>query len=164
MHKIITPLFISIFGLMSFSAQAGIEKGDKTFGINAQLISEDTADTFMIMANLGMFTSDTLEIQGVVMFMDSNDFTLVGVGGNANLYLPVGKADFVPYVGAGAQILTIDVSGPFGYTETELAVNAQAGFKQFIDEDIAINYQLQVISSDNYDATVASVGLTIFLD
>lgn len=167
LRKIITPLFATIFGLMSFSAQAGIDKGDKSFGINAQLISEDTEDTLMILANMGMFTSETLELQGVVMFMDAGPMMMVGLGANANLYFPKAESDFIPYVGGGGQIISIDIDGSAGapgIKETELAFNVQAGFKQFIDEDIAVNYQLQVISSDNYDATIASVGLTIFLD
>ena len=161
LRKIITPLFLSIFALTSFSAQAGIEKGDKTFNINGQLMSSDDEDMLMVMASGGMFTSETLELQGVVLLMDAGTMTVTGLGANANLYLPGSNPDFIPYVGGGGQIFSFKDTG---ISETELAFNAQVGFKQFIDEDIAINYQIQVISSDSYDATVASVGLTIFLD
>ncbi|MDH5610966.1 MAG: porin family protein [Gammaproteobacteria bacterium] len=165
MRKTITPLFLFIFSLISFSAQAGIEKNDKTFSINAQLMSSDGEDMLMVMASGGLFTTETLELQGVVLLIDAGTLTITGLGANANLYLPGNNPDFIPYIGAGGQILNIKDSDPtFGFSETELSLNAQVGFKQFLAEEIAINYQLQVISSDSYDATVASVGLTIFLD
>ena len=161
LRKIITPLFLSIFGLASFSAHAGIEKNDKTFNVNAQLMSSEGEDMLMVMASGGMFTTETLELQGVVLLMDAGSMTVTGLGANANLYLPNGDADFIPYVGGGGQVISIKDTG---ISETELAFNAQVGFKQFLAEDIAVNYQIQVISAANYDATIASVGLTIFLD
>jgi hypothetical protein len=165
MRKIITPLFLSIFGLMSFSAQAGIEKNDKTFNIFGSLTSTDGEDMLMLMASGGMFTTETLELQGTILLLDAGTMTVTGVGANANLYIPGKNPDFIPYVGAGGQIINVkDTTPNFGFSETELALNAQVGFKQFLSEQVAINYQLQVVSSSNYDATVASVGITVFLD
>jgi hypothetical protein len=96
LRKIITPLLITLFGLMSFSAQAGIEKGDKTISIFGSLTSpSDGDDQLFLSAAGGMFVTD---------------------------------------------------------------------IKQFLNETVAVNYQLQYVDAGDYDATIASVGFSIFLE
>lgn len=165
LRKLTMPLFLALFGLMSFSAQAGIEQGDKTVSIFGSLQSTDTADTIIALLSVGYFQTDTLELMGTMLLVavsdDFSDTTVTGFGANANLYLPGQNPDIIPYVGAGGSLILID-TGTF--TDSELGINVQAGIKQFISESVTINYQLQFITADTYDATIASIGFTIFLD
>lgn len=162
MHKFITPLFISIFGLMSFSAQAGIEKGDKTISIFGALQSDDFDDTLTLSVAGGMFMSDTLEVQATLFLMDSSAFSMSNYGVNANLYIPGTNPDVVPYVGGGLLLSFVDIQG-IG-DDTSVGFNVQGGIKQFISESISINYQVQYYDAGDYDAVVTSVGFSIFLD
>lgn len=165
LRKLTTPLFMTLFALMSFSAQAGIEKGDKTISIFGSLTSDDYSDTLIALAAGGYFFTDTLELQGTVLLVSSDSggsvSSLTGFGANANLYLPGQNPDIVPYVGAGAQLILTDFSGT---TDSEIGFNAQAGIKQFLSENVTVNYQGQFITSSGYDATVLSVGFSIFFE
>lgn len=158
--KIIALLFtLSLFAL---PAHAGIEKGDKTVSIFGSLTSPSQGDDVLFLqAAGGLFLSDTLEGQGTVSLIDSGPFTISTYGGNANLYFPGRNPDFIPFVGGGLSISIID-AGPID--ETEVGFNAQAGIKQFVNEDISINYQLQYVDAGDFDATILSVGFSIFIE
>ena len=153
-----------IFALLTFfafNANAEIQKGDKTVSIFAALISTDINDTLFLEAAGGIFYTDVIELQGSVSLLDSGNFTSTAFGGNANLYLPNNKnPDFLPYVGAGARLTLLDAGA---FTDTQFGINGQAGIKQFLSEDVAINYQAQLVLSD--DTTfILSAGLTVFID
>ena len=162
MRKITTTLLITLLGLMSFSAQAGIEKGDKTISIFGALTSPDQGDDFLFLqAAGGLFLSDTLEAQGIVQLLDSGPVSVSAFGANANLYFPGQNPDIFPYVGGGLTITILDAPP---IDETELGFNVQAGIKQFVSEQVTINYQLQFVDAGDYEATIASIGFSIFLD
>ncbi len=90
-----------------------------------------------------------------------SDVTVTGLGANANLYLPGSNPDFVPYVGGGGTLILTDFNGT---TDTALGLNGQVGFKQFLNEEVSINYQAQYVTSSDYDAFILSVGFSIFLE
>ena len=140
---------------------AGIEKGDKTISIFGSLTSDDFSDTLTIFATGGIFYTDVIELQGSVVLIDSGNFSQTGLGGNVNLYLPGKNPDLVPYVGGGMQLVLSDTGVG---SDTSIGLNAQAGIKQFISEEIAINYQAQLLNSSNYDAFILSVGITLFFE
>jgi hypothetical protein len=143
----------------------GIEKGDKTMSIFGSLTFADDSDTLLLSGAFGQFMTDVLELQGQVMMISSDsdtyDYSMTGLGVNANYYLPGNNPNLVPYFGGGAQLIFSD-SG--GRSDTDLGLNVQAGIKQFLNESTTINYQGMFVTSDNYDATILSVGLTIFLE
>ena len=147
------------------ASAAGIEKGDKTLSVFGALTFADDSDTLIAQGAFGQFMTEVLELQGQVMMIssDSNtfDYSMTGVGVNANYYLPGNNPDLVPYFGGGGQLIFSDVGGK---SDTEVGLNAQAGVKQFLNESTTINYQGMFITSDTYDATVLSIGLTIFLE
>lgn len=162
LHRIITPLFIILISTLSFATHAGIEKGDKTISIFGSLTSPDGAEDFLfISAAGGLFLTDVLEAQAVVFIFDGDGFTVSSYGANANLYFPAKNPDIVPYVGGGLTLTFLDIPP---IDETELGFNLQAGVKQFISETVTINYQFQFVDAGDYEATVASVGFSIFLD
>lgn len=162
LRKLITPLALIIFGLISFSAQAGIEKGDKTISIFGSVTSPDQGDDFTMLSLAGgMFVTETLEAQGVALILDGSGFNVSSYGANANLYFPSQNPDVVPFVGAGLTVTFLDIPP---IDETEVGFNLQAGIKQFINESVSINYQIQLIDAGDYEATIASVGFSIFLD
>jgi len=144
---------------------ASIEKGDKTLSVFGSLTFADDSDTLLFSGAFGQFMTDVLELQGQVMMISSDsdtyDYSLTGLGVNANYYLPGNNPDLVPYFGGGGQLIFSDFGGK---SETDLGLNVQAGIKQFLNESTTINYQGMFITSDNYDATMLSVGLTIFLE
>jgi membrane-associated protease RseP (regulator of RpoE activity) len=163
MRKLLILLFLTLFSL---GAQAGIEKNDKTVSIFGAYTSSDDSDTLILQAAAGYFVTDTLELQAVILQVASEDnvgntTAVGGYGVNANLYIPGKSPDLIPYVGAGGTLILTDFNG---MTDTTLGLNAQAGLKQFLKENIAVNYQAQLVSSDTYDATILSVGFTIFLE
>jgi hypothetical protein len=147
------------------TALAAIEQGDKTLSVFGSLTFADDSDTLIAQGAFGQFMTDVLELQGQVMMIssdsDSYDYSITGIGVNANYYLPGNNPDIVPYFGGGGQLIFVDAGGN---SDTELGLNAQAGIKQFLNESTTINYQGMFITSDSYDATILSVGLTIFLE
>lgn len=156
--KLIT---FALLTLLAFNANAEIAKGDKTVSIFASLTSDDFNDTLTLFAAGGLFYTDVIELQGTVMLIDGGGFTSTGFGGNANLYFPNSKnPDFLPYVGGGAQLQLIDAGG---FTDTNVGINGQVGIKQFVSEDVAINYQAQLLLSDN-TTFILSAGLTVFIE
>lgn len=161
LRQLPTALLITLFTLMSFSAQAGIEKGDKTFTISGSFQSSDNEDFTTILASAGLFVSDTMEVQGTGFLIDGGGFTVTAFGGNANLYIPGKDPDLIPYIGGGATLVIIDSDT---FSDTSIGFNGQIGIKQFLSENVAMNYQFQILSSSDYDATIASVGITIFLE
>lgn len=140
----------------AFNANAGIEKDDKTFSIFAALISSDASDTLFVSAAGGYFYTDVIELAGTVTLIDSNNFSSVGFGGNANMYFPGKDPDLIPYAGGGATLTVDDFDTTFG-------INGQVGIKQFISEDVAMNYQAQLILSSD-TIFIMSAGITIFFD
>jgi len=163
MRKLLTLLILTLF---SMAAQAGIEKNDKTISLFGSFTSSDSTDTLILQAAAGYFITDTLELQGVILQVSNDDgngntTTIGGYGVNANLYIPGNNPDVIPYVGAGGTLILTDFNGN---TDSNLGLNAQVGIKQFIKENIAVNYQAQVVSSDTYDATILSVGFSVFLE
>lgn len=162
MRKFITPIVITLFGLMSFSAQAGIEKGDKTVSVFGSITSPDQGDDFTMLSLAGgLFVTETLEAQGVALILDGSGFNVSSYGANANLYFPTQNPDVVPFIGAGVTITFLDIPP---IDETEVGINLQAGIKQFVNESVSINYQIQLIDAGDYEATIASIGFSIFLD
>lgn len=159
-NKIIAVIFA--LSLFSVSAHAGIEKGDKTVSIFGSFTSPDIGeDILFVQAAGGMFLSDKLEGQGTVSLIDSGPFRITNFGGNANFYFPNKNPDLIPYAGGGLALSLIE----FGATdETELGFNLQAGLKQFLSEEISINYQLQLVDAGDFDATIFSVGFSIFIE
>ena len=155
----------TLLAASSAAGAAGIEKGDKTLSIFGSLTFANDSDTLLLSGAFGQFMTDVLELQGQVMMIssdsDSYDYSVTGVGVNANYYLPGNNPDLVPYFGGGGQLIFVDAGGN---SDTELGLNAQAGIKQFLNESTTINYQGMFITSDSYDATILSVGLTIFLE
>ena len=152
--------------MASTATHAGIEEGDKTVSIFGALTFDEFTDSLTVQAAGGLFVTDTLEVQGVALLVSSeDDFGNVsatsGYGMNANLYLPGGDPDFIPYVGGGGTLILTDFNGT---TDTAFGLNGQAGIKQFLNESVSVNYQAQFITSSDYDATIFSVGFTIFLD
>ena len=156
---------IALLAFSAFNAHAGIEKDDKTISLFGSFTSSDDADTLTISAAGGYFYTDTLELQGVALISSTSsggsDVTVAGYGANANLYLPGNNPDFIPYVGGGASIIFVEAGT---IDETEFGLNGQAGIKQFVTEDIAINYQAQYVTSSSYDAFILSVGFSIFIE
>ncbi len=161
-RKILATLALLAFGA---SAHAGIEKDDANLSLFGALTSTDDTDTLTVQLAGGYFYTETLELQGTILasYTDSSSFetTVTGYGVNANLYLPGNNPDIIPFVGGGATIVLVD-SG--GFSETEFGINAQAGIKQFLTEQVALNYQAQIVSAGDYDATILSVGFSIFLE
>ena len=155
----------TLLSLAAFNANAGIEKGDKSVSIFGSLTSADNSDTLVLQAAGGFFFTEVLELQGTVLMLASSsagsDVTVTGLGANANLYLPGNNPDFVPYVGGGGALILTDFNGA---TDTALGLNGQVGFKQFLNEEISINYQAQYVTSSDYDAFILSVGFSIFLE
>ena len=155
----------ALLAASSTAGAAGIEKGDKTLSIFGSLTFANDSDTLLLSGAFGQFMTDVLELQGQVMMIssdsDSYDYSVTGVGVNANYYLPGNNPDLVPYFGGGGQLIFVDAGGD---SDTELGLNAQAGIKQFLNESTTINYQGMFITSDSYDATILSIGLTIFLE
>ena len=152
--------------MASTATHAGIEEGDKTLSLFGSFTFDDFSDTLTVQASAGFFISDTVEIQGVALLVSTEDdfgnsSSTSGYGANVNLYLPGNNPDFIPYVGGGASLVLTDFNGT---TDSSLGLNAQAGIKQFISETVSVNYQAQVLSSSDYDATILSVGFSIFLD
>jgi len=162
LKQLVTISLVSILGLLPYSANAGIEKGDKTVSIFGSLTSpSDGDDQLFLSAAGGLFLTDTLEGQAVVYLIDSGPFTISSYGTNANLYVPAKNPDLIPFVGGGLTITIIDAPP---IDETELGFNVQGGIKQFINESVSINYQLQYVDAGDYDATILSVGFSIFLE
>jgi hypothetical protein len=152
--------------LVSFNTNAGIEKDDKTISIFGSFTSGEFSDTLILQVAGGYFMTDTLELQGVVLLVASEDdfgntSSVGGYGANANLYLPGGNPDFIPYIGGGGTLILTDFNGA---TDTAIGLNGQAGIKQFLTEEISINYQAQFVTSSDYDAFILSVGFSIFLE
>ena len=158
-------IFINLFTFTTTAVHAGVEKGDKTITIFGALQSDDFSDTLIAQIAGGLFVNNVLEIQGTALLISNdgagNKSSLYGFGANGNLYLPMDNPDLAPYFGAGAQLLLTDFADN---SDTEIALNIQAGIKQFLSENITINYQGQFITSSGYDASILSVGFTIFLE
>ena len=162
------PKFAAVFAVLAlttFQAAAGIEKDDKTISMFGTFESNDFSDTLTIAVSGGYFLTDTLELQGVALVSSSSSGGIETVfsayGANANLYLPGPNPDFIPYVGGGASLVLLE-SGTF--SETEIGFNGQAGVKQFLTEEISIDYQAQFRTSSSNDSFILSVGFSIFLE
>lgn len=157
---------IALFILTTINAHAGIEKDDKTLSIFGTLTSDDFGDEMVISAAGGYFYTDTLELQGVILLINSEDdlgnvSSIGGYGVNTNLYFPASDPDLIPYIGAGVDLLVTDFNG---ISDSSVGFNAQVGFKHFLNEDISIDYQAQTLQASDYDAFILSVGISIFLE
>jgi len=157
---------IAVFMFATTIAHAGIEKDDKTVSLFGSLTSADESTTLNLSASGGYFLTETLEVQGVVLLVSSEDgagntTAVSGYGVNANLYMPGPNPDFVPYFGGGGALILTDFNGA---TDTAIGLNGQAGIKQFLNEEISINYQAQYVTSSDYDAFILSVGFSIFIE
>lgn len=165
LKKLTALLCFALLAITSTAANAGIEKGDKSFSIFGSLTFADDSDTLTAYGTLGQFMTDVLELQGQVMLIssdsDSYDYSVTGLGANANYYLPGKNPDIVPYFGGGGMLILVDAGGE---SDSEIGLNAQAGIKQFLNESTTINYQGMFVTSSSYDATILSVGLTIFFE
>jgi len=155
----------AILILATFNANAGIEQDDKSVSIFGSLTSADDADTLTVSASGGYFFTDTLELQGTVLLISSSsggsDVTVSGYGANANLYLPGNNQDIIPYIGGGAVLILTDFDGT---TDSAIGFNGQMGIKQFLTEEVSLNYQAQYTTSSDYDAMIISVGFSIFIE
>lgn len=154
-------VIFTLLTFFAFNANAEIQKGDKTISIFGSMTSDDFSDTLTIFATGGLFYTDVLELQGSVVLIDSGSFSQTGFGANANMYFPGKNPDFIPYAGGGVQLILSDTG--FG-SDTSLGLNAQVGIKQFLSEEIAINYQAQILNSSDYDAFILSAGITLFFE
>lgn len=157
---------LSLLFLATTNAHAGIEEGDKTISLFGAFTFDDFSDSLVIQAAGGMFVTETLELQGVALLVSSEDnfgniSSTSGYGVNANLYMPGPNPDFVPYIGGGGQLILTDFNGT---TDSAIGLNGQVGVKQFLNETVSVNYQAQFITSSDYDATILSVGFSIFLE
>ena len=151
----------ALLTLLAFNANAEIAKGDKTISLFAALISTDANDTLFINASGGVFYTDVIELQGTVSLLDSGNFTSTSFGANANLYFPNNKnPDFLPYVGGGALLTLIDAGA---FTDTSFGINGQVGMKQFLTENVAVNYQAQIVLADDTQF-ILSAGFTFFIE
>ena len=151
----------TLLAFFAFNANAEIQKGDKTISLFAALISTDANDTLFVNASGGLFYTDVIELQGTVSLLDSGSFTSTGFGGNANLYFPNNKnPDFLPYVGGGALLTLTDLGG---ITDTSFGINGQVGLKQFLTENVAVNYQAQLVLADDTQF-ILSAGFTFFIE
>lgn len=164
LRKFLISFFLIIAA--AFNAQAGIEKDDKTVSLFGSFTAADGADTLTISASGGYFLTDTLELQGVVLLVSTEDdfgnsTAVSGYGVNANLYVPGHNPDLIPYFGGGGVLILTDFNGT---TDSALGLNAQAGIKQFLTEEISVNYQAQFTTSSDYDAFILSVGFSIFFE
>ena len=65
--KLATFTLLSFF---AFTANAGIDEGDKTVSIFGSLTSDDFSDTLTVFATGGLFYTETLELQGSVVLVD----------------------------------------------------------------------------------------------
>ena len=131
-----TLAVLSALIITSPPAYAGIEEGDKTLSVFIDLSSDSFGDETYVALSGGYFVTDTLELQGVVLFIESEDDqfgdveSLTGFGLNANLYFPLGNPDLVPYIGAGADLLETEFNN---VSESDSGFNAQIGIKHFAE-------------------------------
>ena len=158
---------ITLFTITSFNAHAGVEEGDQTLSVFVDINDDSYGTETFVSASGGYFFTDTLELQGVLMFIKSEDeefgdtSTINGYAINANLYFPIDNLDLIPYIGAGVDLLVFDING---VSENDNGVNAQIGLKHLIKESISIDYQLLHLEAEDYKSNSLSIGFSIFLE
>ena len=160
----------AVLVFMSSIATAGIEQDDISFSIYGSLSSGSTAagdesDSMTLFGSAGYFFTDSIELQAVMLLSSAETngsiYDVVGYGVNGNLYFGGMSQDIIPYIGVGALYLATDLAGS---EDTNAAFTGQVGIKHFLTETVSINYQAQGVVSLFFDATILSVGLSVYLD
>ncbi|PSV29063.1 hypothetical protein C9J44_16970 [Photobacterium sp. GB-27] len=169
MKKNALSLLVALSVLAPVAAQAAVQlpAGTQEIGVqgNAKLGSGWHAD---INGTYGTFVKDNWEVGGTatVRAQDAND-ELSGQLGVFTEYNFVNSTNWVPYVGAAAEVGGLSLSNQGSDSNWGANAKFSAGVKYFINPNVAItsevNYSIatdKIFSSDSYSSEQAKNSLT----
>jgi len=137
---------------------AATEAGDMEVGGQISLTIPDEGDeSLMAMGNVGLFLTDIWQLSSRVIFVKFGDNEYGYVLGGLDYYFP-GDTEYLPYVGGGIGISIMQ-------DETDLGLDGHAGVKQFVLENVSVNYELSYTTrAEDIGAgdIVLSVGLSTY--
>ena len=169
MKKNALSLLVALSVLAPVAAQAAVQlpAGTQEIGVqgNAKLGSGWHAD---INGTYGTFVKDNWEVGGTatVRAQDAND-ELSGQLGVFTEYNFVNSTNWVPYVGAAAEVGGLSLSNEGSDSNWGANAKFSAGVKYFINPNVAItsevNYSIatdKIFSGDSYSSDKAKDSLT----
>ena len=150
----------AILGLQ-FGLTAGVEKGTWELAMSGSYSNLDAggSDIDMIQANLkaGYFTTSAFELSGMLTYLDADlddlDLKATMLGAGADYHF--GSGDILPYVGAAIYWVDVELED---LSDDDFAWDIHAGLKQFVAENVAIDYRVTYVSFDDLDLDGFSVG------
>lgn len=164
----ITKLILVALPLCALTANAAVEKGDWELDFSGSYSTLDAAgsdlDLGTVSAKIGYFVSDMFEPGGMLTYLDAEldgvdiSATLLGVTFDAHFNT---DSSFVPYAGAGFYYVDAELDG---LNDDDTAWEIRAGIKQFIAENVAINYGISYMEFTDLelDGVSAVLGLSVF--
>lgn len=165
MNKSTVALALLFAAYAPLSNAIELEKGTQEFGLQGSLDLDYVDDyLFVLNASYGYFIYDKWQIGGVLDGSMSENNKSFNIGAFTE-YNFTNTSDWVPYLGAAAQLATLSFDGgDFSDIDldsedvTALNIKLAAGLKYFINQHVAISAEVNYnISTD--DISVTSDGL-----
>ena len=156
-------LLLALVCLVCFSNTAfAVElTGRSSVAVQAVISSTDQDDMVTLLSAVNKHMNENLSMGVSVMYIGSDAFDIVNIGGLGKFHFNNGTSTVIPYVGATLGVSMIDAGT---VSETEASFGVMGGIDQFISESTAFNYELAFISQGDYDVTQGLVGLKVFFD
>jgi opacity protein-like surface antigen len=156
-------LILSLGFAAAAPLQAELEKGDWDLDFSASYTSLDASgsdlDLITGSVSAGYFVTPMIEIDGGVTYLDADidggDLKTWLLEAGANFYFNT-SGTFHPYVGGGIFLADVDVGG-LG-DEDDWGWRLRAGIKQFITDNVTIDYEVSYIDFDDLDLDGIMVG------
>lgn len=153
----------------AFTLEGAVQKGLWEVNLSGSYSSMDAGsvdlDLALATGSAGYFVTNNIEVSGMLTYMNADvlgeDLTALLLGTAVDFHLNTDSA-FVPFVGAAIYYADAEVEG-LG-SDDDWAWEARAGIKQFVAENVAINYQVSYIDFDKLemDGITVSLGISFF--
>ncbi len=122
-------------------AQPSIQQGTRELSIEGGYDFEGPLGrTVVLDVGYGVFTSDAIELGGVLGYASDDDATTWKLGGFAEYHFDLAIMS-VPYVGLRVEFVDYDVDTAFQY-------GPRAGIKHFLTDSVAIDIAVQYTIAD----------------
>ena len=149
--------------LIQPALQGKIRKGTWEVGLAGSYSSLDAGgsdiDLAQINLKFGYFVTGVVQTSGMLTYLDADldgdSLKATMLGGALDFYM--GSTEIQPYIGASAYWVDVELEG-LGSAD-DMAWDAHAGIKQFVAENVAIDYRVSYIVFDDLDLDGFSVGV-----
>ncbi len=162
-------VIVSMLALYSHAmVQQGMIEAD-FMGLYANVDPDEggnDADVFAIMGNCGYFFTDavegSVELRYMTVDVDDADADVGSIGIGIDYHFMTGGT-FVPYIGTAGHWTMADASADGDdFDEDDFMWELHCGAKQFLNDNVAVKYEIEYDMHDDFDAILVGIGLSYF--